>query len=71
MNTLSTALKIGFPDAEGFSPRNIARMKKFYETYKDLSNLPPAVAKLSWTHKSKFGKEAIAWLDITRIFGKR
>lgn len=25
-------------------------MKKFYEEYKDLSNLPPAVAKLPWTH---------------------
>ena len=25
-------------------------MKKFYEEYKDLSILPPAVAKLPWTH---------------------
>ena len=25
-------------------------MKKFYEEYKDLSNLPPAVANLPWTH---------------------
>jgi hypothetical protein len=27
-------------------------MKKFYETYKDLSNLPTALAKLPWTHNS-------------------
>jgi len=25
-------------------------MKKFYEEYRDLSNLPPAVANLPWTH---------------------
>lgn len=27
-------------------------MRKFYETYDDLSNLPPAAAKLPWTHNS-------------------
>lgn len=52
INTLSTSLKIDFPDATGFSPRNLARMRKFYETYGDLSNLPPAAAKLPWTHNS-------------------
>lgn len=52
INSLSISLKIDFPDATGFSPRNLARMRKFYETYKDLSNLPPAVAKLPWTHNS-------------------
>ena len=50
INTLSTSLKLEFNDASGFSPRNLARMRKFYETYKDLKNLPPAVAKLPWTH---------------------
>ena len=28
---LSSSLKIDFPNAKGFSPRNLARMKKFYE----------------------------------------
>ena len=46
----STSLKLEFPDTTGFSTRNLSRMKKFYEEYKDLSNLPPAVAKLPWTH---------------------
>lgn len=46
----SKSLKIEFPEATGFSPRNLSRMKKFYEKYKDLSILPPAVAKLPWTH---------------------
>lgn len=52
INVLSTSLKIDFPNATGFSPRNLARMRKFYETYGDLSNLPPAAAKLPWTHNS-------------------
>ena len=46
----SVSLKLEFPDATGFSTRNLSRMKKFYEKYKDLSNLPPVVAKLPWTH---------------------
>ena len=50
INELSRQLKIEFPDADGYSPRNLARMRKFYVTYGDLSNLPPAVAKLPWTH---------------------
>ena len=49
INSLSTSLKIEFPNTTGFSPRNLARMRKFYETYKDLSNLPMALAKLPWS----------------------
>ena len=52
IKSLSLALKVEFPNATGFSPRNLARMKKFYEIYKDISILPPAVAKLTWTHNS-------------------
>ena len=46
INALSNALKSDFPDTAGFSPRNLARMKKFYEAYKEVSILPPAVANL-------------------------
>lgn len=46
----SNSLKLEFPDSTGFSTRNLSRMKKFYEKYKNLSILPPAVAKLPWTH---------------------
>lgn len=46
----SISLKLEFPDSTGFSTRNLSRMKKFYEKYKDLSILPPVVAKLPWTH---------------------
>ena len=49
IQTLSTSLKIDFPNTTGFSPRNLARMRKFFETYQDLSNLPTALAKLPWS----------------------
>jgi len=49
INTLSASLKADFPDAKGFSPRNLARMRRFYETYRDLSDLPTALAKLPWS----------------------
>lgn len=52
INTLSTSLRIEFPDTTGFSPRNLSRMKKFYEEYKDYPILPPLVAKLPWTHNT-------------------
>ena len=39
----STSLRLEFPNTDGFSERNLSRMKKFYEEYKDLSNLP-------WSH---------------------
>ena len=48
----SVALKLEFPDSTGFSTRNLSRMKKFYEEYKDLSNLPTALAKLPWSHNN-------------------
>ena len=50
LQNFSKSLKLEFPDSTGFSTRNLSRMKKFYEKYKDLSNLPPLVAKLPWTH---------------------
>ena len=48
----STSLKLEFPETTGFSTRNLSRMKKFYEEYKDLSNLPMALAKLPWSHNN-------------------
>ena len=49
INTLSTSLKIDFPEATGFSPRNLARRKEFYDVYGDIQNLPTALAKLPWS----------------------
>ena len=39
-----------FSNIKGFSARNLRIMKRFYLEYKDDGILPPAVAKLSWTH---------------------
>ena len=52
INDFSVALKLEFPDSIGFSTRNLSRMKKFYEEYKDLSNLPTTLAKLPWSHNN-------------------
>ena len=46
---LSSSLKIDFPNAKGFSPRNLARMKSFYKAYKSFPILPSVVAKLPWS----------------------
>lgn len=49
---LETELKLDFPNSKGFSARNLIRMKKFYVEYKEDEILPPAVAKLPWTHNN-------------------
>ena len=49
INTLSALLKNEFPSFRGFSPRNLARMRRYYEAYGDPSNLPIALAKLPWS----------------------
>lgn len=50
IDEMSIALKLEFPNMIVFSSRNLSRMKKFYEEYKDLSILPTALAKLPWSH---------------------
>ena len=52
VENLSTNLKLEFPNIDGFSSRNILRMKKFYEEYKDLEISPSPMAKLTWTHNN-------------------
>lgn len=50
IDDISIALKLEFPDMNGFSKRNLYRMKSFYEQYKEFEKLPPVVAKLPWSH---------------------
>jgi predicted nuclease of restriction endonuclease-like (RecB) superfamily len=38
------------PNARGFSPQNLWRMRQFYETYHDQPKLSPLVRELPWTH---------------------
>ena len=49
---LETELKLTFSNSKGFSARNLSRMKKIYMEYKEEEILPPAVAKLPWTHNN-------------------
>lgn len=49
INELSRQLKIEYPGADGYSPRNLSRMKKFYTVYKDSPILPTSLAKLPWS----------------------
>jgi Uncharacterized conserved protein len=66
IDQLSNDLHAAFPDMEGFSPRNLRRMRSFYRAYPldtkslelwpravaktELIKWPPAVAKLTWAH---------------------
>lgn len=47
---LADYLKKNEPNAKGFSDKNLWRMKKFYETYKDLPKLSALVREISWTN---------------------
>lgn len=47
---LSIELKLSFPNMKGFSPRNLRRMRIFYNEYKDVSNWPMPLANLPWSH---------------------
>lgn len=50
VNELSIELKLTFHDMKGFSPRNLRRMRIFYNEYKDMQNWPTPLANLPWSH---------------------
>ncbi|MGN1026998.1 MAG: DUF1016 N-terminal domain-containing protein, partial [Faecousia sp.] len=39
-----------YPDAQGFSPRNLRRMRDFYRAYEDQPALLSLALQLGWTH---------------------
>lgn len=47
VDNLSISLKLMFPNTSGFSSRNILRIKKFYEEYRNLEIPPLPMTKLS------------------------
>lgn len=50
---LETDLKREMPDLEGFSRRNLYRMRKFYLAYRDLGDsVPQLVAQIPWGHNT-------------------
>jgi predicted nuclease of restriction endonuclease-like (RecB) superfamily len=47
---LSTYILSKRSDVKGFSPRNIWRMKQFYETYKDNAKLSTLLTEIEWSN---------------------
>jgi predicted nuclease of restriction endonuclease-like (RecB) superfamily len=50
IHSLSKDLQLEFPGVTGFSIRDLAYMRKLYETYYMSSNLQPLVAQISWSN---------------------
>ncbi len=48
LEKLSKDLQNNYPGVRGFSPRNMWRMKLFYETYNENGIMPPPVAEIGW-----------------------
>ena len=53
VNQLSEYIKRNDPDIRGFNPRNIWRMKQFYEIYVDNQKLSTLWSQLSWSHNRR------------------
>ena len=47
---LASDLRAEFPGIQGFSGRNIWRMREFWLAYQDNPKLTPLVAEIGWTH---------------------
>ena len=45
----SEYLQAAYPAADGFSPRNVRRMRDFYRMYGDTPELLAAAMRLNWT----------------------
>ena len=50
IKNLALEIKIDFEKLNGFSERNLKRMKRFYNEYKEYKNVPQVVAQLPWGH---------------------
>ena len=47
---IAREIKMDLPNIDGFSERNLKRMKRFYNEYKEYGKVPQAVAHLPWGH---------------------
>ena len=72
---LSKELQKEFPNVQGFSARNLWRMRNFYLEYSSAPNLPPLVAEISWSknivimEKCEDPLEREFYIKITKKFG--
>ena len=72
---LAKELQKEFPGVQGFSARNLWRMKNFYIEYSQTGKLPPLVAEISWTkiciimEKCKDSSQREFYIKMTKRFG--
>ena len=52
INKISIELKLKFPNAKGYSPRNLRDMKKYYLSVKDNELLKKYSYKIPWSHNT-------------------
>ena len=75
VEVLAKELKNEFPDVQGFSARNLWRMRNLYVEYKDNKFLPPLVAEISWSknitimEKCKDQLEREFYIKMTKKYG--
>lgn len=50
VENLARDIKLDFPEAKGYSVRNLRYMRKFAEIFGDIGNLQVALADLTWYH---------------------
>ena len=67
IDEVSKSLKIEFPNATGFSVRNLKYMKKFYLEYKDDELMQQLVAQVPWGHNIVL-MEKIKDKEIRKIY---
>jgi len=72
---LSKELQKEFPGVQGFSARNLWRMRNFYLEFSQSPNLPPLVAEISWSkvtvimEKCKDPLEREFYIKMTKRYG--
>ena len=68
IKNISHAIRLEYPNADGYSERNLKRMKRFYNEYKDCGEkVPQVVALLPWGHNMLL-IEKIKDMDIRMIY---
>ena len=75
VEVLAKELQKEFPGVQGFSARNLWRMRNFYVEYSQNAILPPMVAEISWskictiTEKCKDSLQREFYITMTKQYG--
>lgn len=57
---LAFAIAEEYPGVRGYTPRNLFRMRQFYEAYRDAVRVTPLVTQLPWTHHLIIMSQAVS-----------